>query len=53
MITNSDLKLAALVLHETTLLEAVPKTRMAAPRSGSDNTPTVSGAYVSPPGLTR
>ena len=41
-ITNSDLELAALVLQEATLLEAVPKARMAAPRSGSDNTPTVS-----------
>ena len=42
MISNSDLKLAALVLQKTTLLWAVPKARMAAPRSGSDNTPTVS-----------
>ena len=42
MITNSNLKLAALNLQEATLLEAVPKACMAAPRSGSDNTPTVS-----------
>ena len=40
-ITNSNLKLAALVLQEATLLEAIPKACMAAPRSGSDNTPTV------------
>ena len=41
-ITNSDLELAALILQEATLLEAVPKASMTAPRSGSDNTPTVS-----------
>ena len=41
-ITNSDLELAALVLQETTLLKAVPKACMVAPRSGSDNTLTVS-----------
>ena len=41
-ITNSDIKLAALVLQEATLLEAVPKASMAAPHSGSDNTRTVS-----------
>ena len=41
-IANSDLELAALVLQEATLLEAVPKARMEEPRSGSDNTPTVS-----------
>ena len=41
-ITNSNLELAALVVHEATLLAAVPKARLAAPRSGSDNTPTVS-----------
>ena len=40
--TNSDLELAALILQEATLLKAVPKANMAAPRSGSDNTPTVS-----------
>ena len=39
---NSDLELAALILHEATLLAAVPEARLAAPRSGSDNTPTVS-----------
>ena len=41
-ITNSDLELTALVLQEVTLLETVPKACMAALRSGSDNTPTVS-----------
>ena len=40
-ITNSDLELAALILHEAALLAAVPTARMAAPRSGSDNTTTV------------
>ena len=42
MISNSDLKLAALVLQKATLLEAFPKAHMAAPRLGSNNTPTVS-----------
>ena len=41
-IINSDLKLAALVLLEATLLEEVPKACMAVPRSDSDNTPIVS-----------
>ena len=41
-ITNSDLDLAALILQETTLLEAVLKDRMAELRSGYDNTPIVS-----------
>ena len=41
-ITNSNLELAILVLQEATLLEAVPKASMAAPRSVSDNTSTVS-----------
>ena len=41
-ITNSDLELTNLVLQETTLLEAAPKACMAAPHSGSDNTPTIS-----------
>ena len=41
-ITNSDLDLAALILQEATLLEAVPKACMDALRSGSNNTPTVS-----------
>ena len=41
-ITNSDIELVALVLQDSTLLEAVPKARMVAPRSGSDNIPTVS-----------
>ena len=39
-IANSDLKLAALVLQEAILLEAVPKASMTAPCSCSDNTPT-------------
>ena len=41
-IANSNLELAALVLQEVTLLKSVPKARMAVPRSGPDNTPTVS-----------
>ena len=41
-ITSSYLELAALILQEANLLEAVPKAHMAAPRSGSDNTLTVS-----------
>ena len=41
-ITNSDLELATLVLHEATLIGAVPEATLAAPRSGSDNTLTVS-----------
>ena len=41
-ITNSDLELAALILQEVTLLKAVHKACMDAPRSGSDNTTTVS-----------
>ena len=41
-IANSDLKLAALVLQEATLLEAVPKARTVAPCSGYDNIHTVS-----------
>ena len=40
-IANSELELATLVLHESTILEAVPKACMAVPRSGSDNKPTV------------
>ena len=42
MITNSDLDLADLVLQEATLPKSAPKACMAAPNSGSDNTPTVS-----------
>ena len=42
IITNSYLDLATLVLQEATLLKVVPKAHMAAPRSGSLNTPTVS-----------
>ena len=41
-ITNSDLELAVLVIHESTLLAEVPEVVMAAPRSGLNNTPTVS-----------
>ena len=41
-LTNSNLELATLVLHEATLFAEVPAACMAAPRSGSDNTPTVS-----------
>ena len=39
---NSNLELAALVLHEATLMETCPEATMAAPRSGLDNTPTFS-----------
>ena len=38
-IINSNLELATLVLHEATLLAAVPTVRMSMPRSGSDNIP--------------
>ena len=41
-ITNSNLKISTLVLHEATLLAAVPIARMVTPCSGSDNTPIVS-----------
>ena len=41
-LTNSDLELSDLVLHEATLLDVCPDANMAAPRSGLDNTPTVS-----------
>ena len=40
-ITNSNLELAALILHEATLLAAVPTARMTPPRSRTDNIPTV------------
>ena len=43
-LTNSNLEITALILHKATLPTAVPEERMAAPRSGSDNTPTVSGS---------
>ena len=43
-ITNSYLELATLIPQEATLLEAVPKAHMAAPRSGYGNTPTVSSS---------
>ena len=41
-ITNSDMELVGLVLYEATLLAAEPDSSLAAPNSGSDNTPTVS-----------
>ena len=41
-ITNSDLELAALVLHEATLLASATEARMTTPRPGLDNTPIVS-----------
>ena len=41
-IANSVLDLASLVLPEAHLPEAVPEARVAAPRLGSDNMPTVS-----------
>ena len=41
-ITNSNLELAALVLHEATVLVAVTEARLEAPCSDLDNTPTVS-----------
>ena len=41
MLANSDLELAAFVLHEATLLEEVPAARMAVPHCGLDNTLTV------------
>ena len=41
-ITNSYLDLVALVIQEFTLLKAFPKARMAALRSGSGKTPTIS-----------
>ena len=41
-LTNSHIKLTALVLHYYILLADFPELIMLAPRSGSDNTPTVS-----------
>ena len=41
-IINSGLELATIILHKTTLLDVCPDTNVAAPRSGSDNTSTVS-----------
>ena len=41
-ITNSDLELDALILHEATLLVAVPEASLVAPCSGLDNTLTIS-----------
>ena len=40
-ITNSDIELATLALHEATLLAAAPEARMAVQRSGLENTHTV------------
>ena len=40
-LTNCDLELATLVLHMSTLLLVVPEARMAAARSGSDNSSTI------------
>ena len=40
-LTNSDLKLAALVLHEAALLDVCLDANMAAPFLGLDNTRTV------------
>ena len=41
-ITNSDMELSVLVLHEATILAAFTEARMDNPRSGSDKTPTIS-----------
>ena len=41
-LTSCDLKLTALFLHKAALLGVGPDANMAAPRSGLDNTPTVS-----------
>ena len=41
-ITNYNLELVALFLHKATLLAAVTDARLAAPHSGSKNTPTAS-----------
>ena len=41
-ITNYGLELAALILHEATLLTEVHKARLDVPHSGSDNTLIVS-----------
>ena len=41
-LTNSNLELVTLVLHEATLLNVCHDATMATPHSGSDNTPTVS-----------
>ena len=40
-LTNSDLDLAALVLHEVTHLTAVPKAHLSSPRSRSGNITTI------------
>ena len=42
ILTNSNLELAALVLHEASLLHVCPDANIAVPRSGPDNIPTVS-----------
>ena len=41
-LTNSNIEITALILHKATLPTAVTEERMAAPRSGSYNIPTVS-----------
>ena len=41
-LTNSNLELAAPVLHEATLLKMCPEATMDATRSGWDNKPTAS-----------
>ena len=40
-LTDPDLKLAALVLYEATIIVAVSEAHMAAPPSGSDNTSNI------------
>ena len=40
-ITNYNLELAAIVLHEANIQAELPTVFMTVPRSGSDNTPTV------------
>ena len=42
MLTNSNLEIATLVLHEDTQLAAFPEATMAAPHSGLDNTSEIS-----------
>ena len=41
-LTNSNLELAVLVLHEATLLDTCPEATIAALQLGSDDMPTVS-----------
>ena len=44
-ITNSDLELAALVLHEATFPQVCKNSAWRAPLTGSDNTPTVAWTF--------